>query len=657
MKCLVIAAAAIIVLANSMAVRGESSASVQLEGRVVVSAERAPVVGAQVVLYDLKNLQRLAILTTDEKGKISLPLNSPAFRLRSSALRQNFPNPFNPSTAIPYELAGVAPVRLELFNLLGQRIRTLVDGVRPAGSHQAIWDGRDEKGRGVAAGVYIYRLTVAGTSETRKMVLTDGQHYGSPATYRPPTPQGDSDVPSATPESRLFGLVISRPGLETFVDPEVGIGTHGETLIFEMERRTSGFRSKPAAGTGLLGDVNNDGIVNVIDALIIATYEINPEIALPNDGHIALGDVNEDGTVNIVDALMVATYGINPGNPSLPTAIGSEVETPNRPPLFASVDNQAIAAGVELVIELSAEDPDGDPMAFSMSDAPEGASLEGTRFTWIPTADQVGSFPVTFVAEDGMGGSAAEMVSLYTPELVAELPNGESMEFVWIEPGTYIMGSPPDEPVRDGDEGPQHEVTISRGFYLAKYELTQGQWIAVMGDRPWAGMAHVRKDARRPAVHIKWVEAGYFTHKLNEFAEDKLYRLPTEAEWEYAGRAGTTTRWSFGEDESRLGEHAWYVESAWNVGFEYAQPVGLKRPNPWGLYDMHGNVGEWVSDLYAKYSNLPQVDPTGGVSVDHMMRGGSYASYPFATRSASRSVKGFPAVGRPTIGTRILRRR
>ena len=124
------------------------------------------------------------------------------------------------------------------------------------------------------------------------------------------------------------------------------------------------------------------------------------------------------------------------------------------------------------------------------------------------------------------------------------------------------MGSPSTEVGRDSDEGPQHEVTISKGFYLGKYEVTQGQWQAVMGTTPWSGQSYVQVDADNPAVYVSWNDVQSFVQALNEAAKDSLYRLPTEAEWEYACRAGTTERWSFGDDESKLKDYAWYDVNA-----------------------------------------------------------------------------------------------
>jgi len=209
---------------------------------------------------------------------------------------------------------------------------------------------------------------------------------------------------------------------------------------------------------------------------------------------------------------------------------------------------------------------------------------------------------------------------------------------VWIEPGTFTMGSPSSEPGRWDDEGPQHEVTISRGFYLGKFEVTQGQWQAVMGTRPWAGESYVRENPNHPAVYISWNDVQAFIQKWNEAAEDSLYRLPTEAEWEYACRAGSVTRWSFGDDESQLGEYAWYRDNAWDVGEEYAHAVGTKLPNPWGLYDMHGNVWEWCKDGYGSYSSDAQVDPLGPAAGSfRVSRGGYFYNFARFTRSAFRN--------------------
>jgi len=234
---------------------------------------------------------------------------------------------------------------------------------------------------------------------------------------------------------------------------------------------------------------------------------------------------------------------------------------------------------------------------------------------------------------------------------------GVEMEFVWIEAGTFTMGSPSSETGRDSDEGPTHEVTISRGFYLGRYEVTQGQWEAVMGTTPWSGKSYVQSNAMAPAVYISWDDVQWFIQRLNAAAGDSLYRLPREAEWEYATRAGTRRRWSFGDDESQLGDYAWYDANAWDVGLKYAQPVGTKLANPWGLYDMHGNVWEWVQDWYDEsyYGRSPGVDPLGPTTgSDRVMRGGRFSASAQGVRSAFRDWS-VPGRRFSVIGARLLR--
>ena len=135
------------------------------------------------------------------------------------------------------------------------------------------------------------------------------------------------------------------------------------------------------------------------------------------------------------------------------------------------------------------------------------------------------------------------------------------------------MGSPDTEPGRWLAEGPQHEVTISQGFYLGKFEVTQEQWESVMGTAPWPGQIFVQPNPLHPAVYISWNDMQAFIERLNEAAGEELYRLPTEAEWEYTCRAATTTRRSFGDEESQLADHAWYVTTAGDAGLNFAQHV------------------------------------------------------------------------------------
>ncbi len=239
---------------------------------------------------------------------------------------------------------------------------------------------------------------------------------------------------------------------------------------------------------------------------------------------------------------------------------------------------------------------------------------------------------------------------------IAELPNGVSMEFVWIPPGTFAMGSPEGEVGRQSDEGPQRQVRLSHGFYLGKYEVTQGQWIAVMETVPWLGEDYIQLNSNHPAVYVSWHDAQAFAEKLNAAAGDSLYRLPTEAEWEYAARAGAQTRWSFGDDEVMLGQYAWYRDNAWERGLRYAQPVGSKAPNSWGLYDMHGNVWEWCQDIYGPYDSVDLIDPQGAATgANRAVRGGPFNGRPREVRAADRSGSGPGYRRNYNIGYRLVR--
>jgi len=216
------------------------------------------------------------------------------------------------------------------------------------------------------------------------------------------------------------------------------------------------------------------------------------------------------------------------------------------------------------------------------------------------------------------------------------------MEFVLIPAGEFMMGSPSGESGRDGDEGPVHKVRITQAFYMGKYEVTQAQWQQVTGTSPWSGKGYAKPNPRHAVSYVSWNDCQGFLGKLKSNTGVGVFALPTEAQWEYACRSGTRTRFSFGDSESQLGDYAWYDGNAHSKGEDYAHGVGMKRANPWGLYDMHGNVWEWCFDGKRSYSASSETDPRGSQSGSRVLRGGSWDNSARRVRSAYRYVN-FPS--------------
>ena len=218
--------------------------------------------------------------------------------------------------------------------------------------------------------------------------------------------------------------------------------------------------------------------------------------------------------------------------------------------------------------------------------------------------------------------------------------NPGAFRMIGSEPGTFLMGSPKDELGRRSSET-QHEVTLTKAYWLGKYEVTQTQYEAVMGTNP-----SEFKGADLPVDLVSWDDAMEFCAKLTaiereagRLPEGYEYTLPTEAQWEYACRAGTTTALNSGKDLSDMYECPEVDEVGWYVGNSdgMTHPAGQKLPNAWGLYDMHGNVREWCSDCYGDYPTEAVTDPVGPETGEYrVVRGGSYGSEAFICRSAYR---------------------
>ena len=304
-----------------------AAAEPRLEGRVLRHSGE-PVARAQVRLFDLADLRGAPnTVTTDESGSFTLHLGTlPGLALPERfELGSNYPNPFNPSTLIPYQLPAPMRVRLEVFNLLGQRIATLVDREQPAGFHTAEWDATDAAGQAVGAGVYLYRLNGDGAKITRRMLLIDGQAGISSAGSGGPGGVGGPAAGGGGGETApVYGLTVSGPGLVPYVDPAFRVEA-GMAPVEVVVQAPDSAPSAKVASSGILGDVDNTGHVDFFDALLVALYSQDASIVMPNSGDISLGDVNADGQVDLSDAWLIAAYLNDPSDPSLPAGIGEAV--------------------------------------------------------------------------------------------------------------------------------------------------------------------------------------------------------------------------------------------------------------------------------------------------------------------------------------------
>ncbi|MCC6794116.1 MAG: formylglycine-generating enzyme family protein [Candidatus Hydrogenedentes bacterium] len=205
----------------------------------------------------------------------------------------------------------------------------------------------------------------------------------------------------------------------------------------------------------------------------------------------------------------------------------------------------------------------------------------------------------------------------------------DGIQFQWCPAGTFQMGSPENEVGRDDDET-QHTVTLSEGFWLSTFEVTQDQWREFMDSNP----SSIESDDL-PVDNMSWEEVQDFLIILNAAKASEVYRLPTEAQWEYAYRAGTDTRFYWGEDanETKIDDHAWYEANSSSE----IQPVGQKAANAWGLHDMSGNVSEYCQDFYGEYPEEGITNPEGPDSGEfRVVRGGGFFNDPEACRAAIR---------------------
>jgi formylglycine-generating enzyme required for sulfatase activity len=237
------------------------------------------------------------------------------------------------------------------------------------------------------------------------------------------------------------------------------------------------------------------------------------------------------------------------------------------------------------------------------------------------------------------------------PKAGESITNSIGMELLYCPPGRFRMGAPIDAIASKRNEH-EVDVEITKPFYLGKYEVTRKEWGTIMDTQPWKNSRFKQQGDKYPVADVRWEHVAEFCDKLSK-REGKTYRLPTEAEWEYASRAGAKTQYYFG-NKSKIADHAWYAMNTTEIGKRYVQVVGQKKPNPWGFHDVYGNVEELCWDSYAERVRGGR-DPRfrSKEKFDHrVMKGGSCNSFSDGCRSAARSPNDV-FTARWTIGFRV----
>ncbi|MDP8239543.1 MAG: SUMF1/EgtB/PvdO family nonheme iron enzyme [Candidatus Hatepunaea meridiana] len=351
---------------------------------------------------------------------------------------------------------------------------------------------------------------------------------------------------------------------------------------------------------------------------------------------------------------------------SIESAVWSFTTAENLPPELPfnpSPEDRAIDQPIDVVLSWECSDPYGDPLTYEVyfgiseedmervSSDQDETSFDPEDFEYLPYYWKV-------VANDGHGLETEGPVWSYaTPrERDFELGDtGVNISMIWIpsgawaSTGSFMMGAQPNEQDADDNEYPRHQVTLEYGFWMSKYEVTQAQWVAVMGENPSKSQGD-----NLPVERVSWNDVQSFISNLERRTP---FQLPTEAEWEYACRAGyDETRFPWGEDPDyeQLSDYGWFSEN----GDGQTHDVGQKQPNPWGLFDMHGNVWEWCADTYhSNYTDAPD-DGSAWVERDdhnYIFRGGSWFSNAESCRSAKRSRGGISYFSY-TLGFRLVRK-
>ena len=298
-------------------------------------------------------------------------------------------------------------------------------------------------------------------------------------------------------------------------------------------------------------------------------------------------------------------------------------------------------------------------------DARDGNITDQIVVTGTVDMNSTGTYLLTYTVQDGAGNpaSATRTVTVVGNRTV-DLNATVAMDMIWCPPGTFTMGSPTTEAGREADRENEHNVSLTRGFYLGKYEVTQAQYEAVMtGNTETNSTGHVisatpsnwHGNPSRPVEMVSWDDAQVFLTRLNQQQAGYLpagwsYVLPTESQWEYACRAGTTTMYSWGNEINA-------IRANYNVnGLSQTRDVGYYEANPWGFFDMHGNVWEWTADWYqAAYpTGNPVINPMGPSSGSkRVKRGGSWNNHGSPLRSAMRLGNTFPSTRTSGSGFRV----
>jgi formylglycine-generating enzyme required for sulfatase activity len=283
-------------------------------------------------------------------------------------------------------------------------------------------------------------------------------------------------------------------------------------------------------------------------------------------------------------------------------------------------------------------------------DARDGNITDQIIVTGTVDMNSTGTYLLTYTVQDGAGNPAtATRTVTVVGNRTVDLNATVAMDMIWCPPGTFTMGSPTTEGGRQSDREDEHNVTLTKGFYLGKYEVTQGQYKAIMGSNP--SEFNATGNDNRPVEGVVWSDAAAFCNVLTfrEFEAGRLpagwaYVLPSESQWEYACRAGTTTSYSWGNTIiSTNANYNWDGGATDGSDFKQTRDVGKYSANPWGFFDMHGNVWEWTADWYqATYPvGNPVVDPKGpSTGSVYVSRGGAWFITGNLLRSATRSFYG-----------------